>query len=183
MGVRVWTGCICGERQITLLNAAVKCSSALWWPGHWSMVQSHSDSASLCPEMVTAEVWPATSTPHRFHIWESRNACPNPIACQQHNPYSDAIKKSAQFLFVCSQSKDCGVWGSKRPEDNISCSPHSRFLYFILGLIHGQVLGVSLVVILWSWPLPMRVRPMLSRILTIVLLSGIHPFKKKNPFL
>lgn len=49
MGVRVWTGCICGERQITLLNAAVKCSSALWWPGHWSMVQSHSDSAEPVP--------------------------------------------------------------------------------------------------------------------------------------
>lgn len=57
---------------------------------------------SLSPEMVMAEVWPATLTP-LFHIWESRNACLNPTACQQHNPSSEAIKESAWFPFVQSR--------------------------------------------------------------------------------
>lgn len=70
--------------------------------GPWATLKV--TALSLSPEMVTAEVWPATSTP-LFHIWESRNACLNPMACQQHNPSSDAIKESAWFLFVCSEQR------------------------------------------------------------------------------
>ena len=134
---------------------------------------------SLCPEMVTAEVWPATSTPS-FHIWEIRNACPNPIACQQHNPYSGAIKESARFLFVCSKQR---LWCLRKQasEDNIPVLHTHRVPLFhpwshsrsgIRSLPCGDLV---------SWPLPMRVRPMLSRILTIVLWVGSTPLKK-NPF-
>ena len=144
--------------------------------GPWSSLAVM--ALSLSPEMVTAGLRPATSTPS-FHIWESRNACLNPTACQQHNPYSDAIKESAQFLFV--QSKDCGVWGSQRRRTIFLFSTLTGFLYFVLGLSLGQVLGVSLVVILWADPRQWESGPTLSHILTIVLWVGSTLFFK-NPF-
>ena len=124
---------------------------------------------SLSPEMVTAELWPATSTP-LFHIWESRNACLNPTAGQQHSPSSEAIKESAWLLFV--QSKDCGVWGSKHRRTIFLFSTLTGFLYSVFGLSHGQELGVSLVVILWVDPRQWESGPMLSSILSIVLWVG-----------
>lgn len=128
---------------------------------------------SLSPEMVTAEVWPAISTP-LFHIWESRNACLNPTACQQHNPSSDAIKESAWFLFVCSEQR---LWCLRKQasKDNIPLLTGfslTGFLYLVFGLSHGQELGVSPVVILWVDPHQWESGPVLSRILTIVLWVG-----------
>lgn len=144
--------------------------------GPWSSLAV--TALSLSPEMVTAGVRPATSTP-LFHIWESRNACLNPTACQQHNPYSDAIKESAWFLFVCSKQR---LWCLRKQasEDNIPVlhahrgplfRPWSHSRSGVRSLPRGDLV---------SWPSPMRVRPHTVTHSNYRHVSGIHPFFKKS---